>query len=429
MCQLSRHAIEREKTLQLHKNLTHVTFRVQAALRGVQSEFEAFQERYKQNTDDIKHSTDQFRKFVQDAREQAQQEREQVKKEVRTVQVELKAVHSLMGELSTYNARFDNAIDVSITRALAAIKEGQTDVLSSISTELETFYRGLKMEGSQLAAFLNEEIQQHHAKALLALQIEHGTMMQSYAIMGDAFDDAKLKVDDVNLKVDVLDNKTDESIAKINLLDYRLNGLGTRFKTVERAFAAFESLFNIGSICIVVIAMILGICALCIAAKLFPARYVLALSAVCGLIYLIDAYRPLQNVRSPKEFLAIEPPSSFLSYLQRSKGICAVIAVVCLLLAAFLPKINSFCEDSRDAMAALPAAVYCKLFRKRTMGKSTLVSSPRLPSHRVHVLQETKFDSPMRQTTRRLWNLALNEEEDQALQTRVNSFQRAQSVA
>jgi hypothetical protein len=48
MCQLSRHAIEREKTLQLHKNLTHVTFRVQAALRGVQHDFQAFQADFKQ---------------------------------------------------------------------------------------------------------------------------------------------------------------------------------------------------------------------------------------------------------------------------------------------------------------------------------------------------------------------------------------------
>lgn len=48
MCQLSRHAIERQKTLQLHKNLTLITYRVQTALHGVQSDFQAFHAEIKQ---------------------------------------------------------------------------------------------------------------------------------------------------------------------------------------------------------------------------------------------------------------------------------------------------------------------------------------------------------------------------------------------
>lgn len=75
MCQLSRHAIEREKTLQLHKNLTHVTFRVQASLRRIQLDFEAFQSEFKQSTGDIRESADRFKKFADEAWREAQHDR------------------------------------------------------------------------------------------------------------------------------------------------------------------------------------------------------------------------------------------------------------------------------------------------------------------------------------------------------------------
>ncbi|KAF2689827.1 hypothetical protein K458DRAFT_275408, partial [Lentithecium fluviatile CBS 122367] len=221
MCQLSRHAIEREKTLQLHKNLTHITFRVQVAMRS-------------------------FKQFAEDARREAQQDREQAKQQIQTFQVEIATMHDMVvSNISTYNARFDEAMDTSMSRAIAAVREGQTDVLTSIAAELESFYYGLRAEGSQLAAAMNAEIQQHHEKALLALQIEHGAMMESYSIMSDSLDDANGKVNDINEKVDVIDNQTDKSLSKMDVLHDRLDGLGTKFKTVERAFMLLDALLSL----------------------------------------------------------------------------------------------------------------------------------------------------------------------------------------
>jgi hypothetical protein len=84
---------------------------------------------------------------------------------MRTVQVELAAVHDMVvSQIGSYNSQFDEAMDSSVTKAVAAIREGQNDALSNLSVELERFYHNLRAQGSQLAVAMNEEIQLQHEK-------------------------------------------------------------------------------------------------------------------------------------------------------------------------------------------------------------------------------------------------------------------------
>ena len=429
MCQLSRHAIERERTLQLHKNLTHVTFRLHAALRGVQNDFEAFHAKFKQSTDDVKHNTDQFRQFAEEAHREAQRDRAQVKHEMQAVQVEMSTVHDMViSNISTYNSRFDEAMASSIARAITAITQGQTDAFSSISAELESFYKTLKADGSQLAVAMNEEIQQHHEKALLALQIQHGTMMQSYAVMSDSLDDATHKVENMNEKVDALENKTDKSLTKIDVLDGRLDGLRTKFKAVERAFKVLDAFIRLAIICAAATAILVGICMVCIAGKTFRGTsYIIAILASGGLLFVLDSYNIVENFRAPDSFLTIGSSFPITRYMQASPGKSwAVLAAICFFAAAVLPKMNSFCEGSRECMAALPNTIYERLhssyIQSITSSKADL--NPPLPIH------NTPFNDNTSTPRRSAIILRMpNMHEDDTLRTRVESFQRAQSVA
>jgi len=354
-----------------------------------------------------------------------------------TVQVELAAVHdAVVSSISTYNAQFDDAINATMAKVITAVTNGQSDALSSISAELESFYRVLKEDGSQLAAVMNEEIQQHHEKALLALQIEHGALMQSYAVMSDSLDDVSHKVDDVHEKIDVLDNKTDKSLAKIVILDDRLDGLGTKFKAVERAFVVLQVLFSLGTICLIGIAIVFGVCVVCMTGRAFQSSiwYFPALVAAGVLVYVFNTHSffkfefdfDFDKIRAPKDYLTIEPPSSFISYIQASPvRFWSILAASCFLLAALLPKINSFCEESRDRTAALPAAIYRRIQSFiRSNAKAT--PSPRLPSRYI---TSYRGDDTSTQPKSHISLRVSTAHEDQALNARLESFQRAQSVA
>jgi hypothetical protein len=432
MCQLSRHAIEREKTLQLHKNLTHITFRVQASLHNVQSNFEAFQTEFKHSTDHIKHSTDQFRRFAEDARREAQQDREQAKQDMQTVQVEIATVHDMViSNISTYNARFNEAVDASITKAITAVNEGHVGALASIGSELERFYQSLKAEGLQLAASMNAEIQNHHEKALLALQIEHGTMMQSYSIMSESLGAANHMVDGINVKFDVLHAKTDDSLAKIGILDDRLDRLGTKFKTVERAFVVLDTLFSVGATGLLIVAIVLGFCAVCMVSRAFQGStwYIVALSASCTLFYLLSSHHFFEKFKVSKNYTAIEPPFSIMGYLQASPtGFWTMLATISFLLAALLPKINSSCERLRDSIAALPGTLYSHVQPFQSHKIQSIVSTTsasNTQSRHIRTYQDNAATPPE-------FGVALLPQiscENSALRTSLGSFQRAQSVA
>ncbi|KAF1950917.1 hypothetical protein CC80DRAFT_576301, partial [Byssothecium circinans] len=171
MCQLSRHAIEREKTIQLHKNLTLVTFR--------------------RSSENVKQSTDQFRHFAEDARVEAQKERELTKQEMRSVQVEIGLVRdSFVADITAHNDKFNAHMDRALMKAVAAVKDGHGDTLAAIGAELQNFYQGLRHEGSELAVAMTAELQQYHEQALSALEIQHGAMIESYDVMSGNLDDA-----------------------------------------------------------------------------------------------------------------------------------------------------------------------------------------------------------------------------------------------
>jgi hypothetical protein len=369
MCQLSRHAIEREKTIQLHKNLTLVTFRLQSSLhnvdaqmRAVQAELKEYTEDFKRSNEDMKQSTDQFRKFSQDARKDAQQDREQTKQEMRSVQVEIGLVRdSIITDITSHNAKFNAQMDTTLTKAVAAVRDGHVDTLAAIGAELQSFYQGIRNEGSELAVSMNTELQQYHDKALEALHAQHGVMMESYHILSGGLDNANYKVDELKDKVDILDNQTDRSLAKIDLLDNRLDGIGTKFQSVERAFAFMDTMLGLGKTCGLVILILLALSSVFLAGRSLKtvAWTVLALSTLGSLVYVLNRRVSLEPDPTPATDFTTHPPEPLESHLKAE--FLLILAASCFLAAAFLPKINAACEDVAERVDSLAFKSACRL--------------------------------------------------------------------
>jgi hypothetical protein len=255
-------------------------------------------------------------------------------------------------------------------------------------------------------------------------------MMQSYALMSNSLNDAGQKAEDINEKLDILHNKTDRSLSRMNILNDRLDGLGTKFKTVERAFAIFETIFSFGTICMAVVAMVIGICAICFTARASRTWYIPALIAAGSLLYLLDTYSFFDNLHVPNDYLATAPPLTIIDRVQASPArFWAIVATMCFILAALLPKINYFCEELRDRMAAFPHALYNRL---RSSSTTTIKDSTSsftnlgLPSH--HVFQIYREDTPTPPKPQLTFS-APSSHENQPLRIRMESFQRVQSMA
>lgn len=369
MCQLSRHAIEREKTIQLHKNLTHVTFRLQSSVRNMEREVRAIQDELKDSFDDLRRSREEMKQFVQKAREKAQVEREQVKREMQSVQVEIGLTRDIiLANITAYNDEFNAHMNAAMTKAVEAVKAGSTNFVTSIAADLEKFHQRLRVERSELSATMGTELQQHHEKALLAIQIQHGAMIESFSIVQGELDSANYKVNNLNDKVDVLENKTTSSMAKVEVLHRRLDRLGVRFNSIERVFATLDAVFSFVKVWSVLVLIVLGLPFIVAVGKAIPVRKVAWMTLGClgliGIVHVND-YNPFENFQVPRSHLAIEPPLCLLEYIKNpSVDIVVVSAAACFFLIAFLSKINSY-DRHVESIAAIPRTLFSWFRRSR----------------------------------------------------------------
>lgn len=364
MCQFSRHAIEREKTLQLHKNLTEVTVRLQSSLRRVASEVWGFQTQLRESreehqllSEEMKQLAKQYNDFVQEVRKDAQQERELAKKGMQSVQLDIgNSSDTILSNLSTFHDNFNAEMDAAMVKATLAIREGYFDVLKAMAMELEHVSRSLRDEQSKLAREMGLEIQQHHEKALIAVQVQHGAMVESFNIMRIALDNSHQKFDNLNDKMDLLANKTDKSVAKVTVLSHRLDGLESKIRIFERVLALLQPLFSALGLCLIVAGFLALPILFTTGRTLLKLRlFASVLIILTGFLYLFDAHDRLDWLHVPWKYLFMGIPHTFLEYIKDPSAAFLVASMICCFIgAAFLPKINRFCDDFIDRATPLP---------------------------------------------------------------------------
>lgn len=323
-------------------------------MKAIQTELRESAEGFKKSSEGIKHSTDQFSHFVKEAHKEAAQERQSTKIEMRAVQKEVASVRdSIIAEITAHNTRFNSQMDTAMTKAAVALRDGHFDTLKAISNELQLFYQTLQNEGSELALSMNNQLQEYHEKALQAIQIQHGAVIDSYSVMSTSLDDANQKIDGLVGKVDGLDEKTVRSLNKLDNLDHRLDGIGTKFKSVEQAFAVLDIVFGFGK---VVIAMASVVTVLFV----LPGNYLYKITSLIIVSILLGAWNhgidwqaPNSNVSPTAGNSTLPAQSSWAQHINiniPSPYLWGAVAVSCFFLAASLRQINTAWEGMENCL-------------------------------------------------------------------------------
>ncbi|CAI6320531.1 unnamed protein product [Periconia digitata] len=394
MCQLSRHAIEREKTIQLHKNLTMVTFRLRSSLHNVESQMRAMQnelrestEGFKVSSEEIKQSTDHFSRFMQESQTEAAKQRQIAKNEMRSVQIEIGLVRdSIIAGITAHNEKFNSEMDAAMTRAVTAMQSGHVDTLTAISNELRQFYSTLQNEGSALAVSMNSQLQEHHEKAILAIQIQHGMMIESYNIMTAGLEDASLKINGLASKVDGLDKKTQRSLVKLDNLDHRLDGIGSKFKSVEQAFAVLDIVFGFGQLCVAVV-LILAI--LFILPSVKKHLSTISLFVLASVMFAIWRYG--SKFQAPFEIVlpdrgnstALTKDAWTKHIFTPSPYLWGGVAISCFFLAAILHHLNAIWDTVADCLHRVSFKLACWtgiLLQRRDKNSTLILPSTEIPT-------------------------------------------------
>ena len=301
MCQASRDAIERENHLEIFKNLTQVM--------GVVSS-------------DIKHITDEYASLLHDQKQFADELREaqsQFKKDVSAVQ------EKALATVDDLDKRFHTFMDTSISELINALAEGQSAEIVRIREEMQLFSQDMIAENSQLAKSFTTELQQHHDRAIISLQLNHQAQVESYEILSGYMGDITSTANKINVTADA-------SLTKINNIEHQLESLSSRAEHIARGFALFSSLPQLVTSLICGLIATAGAVFVLFLLYRFSRRLATYTAGACSTAYLLHfcgVYEFLARLSARTS----EPhrPSSFIDYIYNlnatQKGVSVVVAL------------------------------------------------------------------------------------------------------
>lgn len=211
MCQASRDSIERESHLEVFKNLTQVMGAMSSRIQHTTAEYASLLQEQKQFTDELREAQNQF------------------KKDVSTVQDRALAT---VGKLDD---QFHNFMETSISGLITAFADGRSAEIARIRGEMQLFSKDMIAENSQLAKSLATELQQHHDRALISLQVNHQAQVESHEALSGYMGDITSAATRIN-------ETADASLIKIDNIQRQLDNLSSKAEHVARGFAFFSSL-------------------------------------------------------------------------------------------------------------------------------------------------------------------------------------------
>jgi ABC-type multidrug transport system fused ATPase/permease subunit len=100
---------------------------------------------------------------------------------------------------------------------------------------MQVFSRDMIAENSQLAKSLTAELQQHHDRAIISLQMNHEAQVGSYEVLSGYMGDITNVADRIN-------NTTNSSLTKIDNIEHRLDSISSKAEHIAKGFAFFSSL-------------------------------------------------------------------------------------------------------------------------------------------------------------------------------------------
>ncbi|KAJ4350588.1 hypothetical protein N0V95_004639 [Ascochyta clinopodiicola] len=211
MCQASRDAIERENHLETFKNLTQVMGAVSSSLKHTTDEYATLLYDQKQFANEIRESQSQFRKDVLAVQDKA------------------------LATVTTLDDKFHTFIETSVSELITVLADGQSAEIVRIREQMQVFSQDMIVENSLLAKSLTTELQNHHDRAVISLQMNHQAQVESYGVLSKYMGDITNAANKIN-------DTTNSSLGKIDNIEQRLDSLSSKAENIARGFAFFSSL-------------------------------------------------------------------------------------------------------------------------------------------------------------------------------------------
>ncbi|KAF2130579.1 hypothetical protein P153DRAFT_289062 [Dothidotthia symphoricarpi CBS 119687] len=211
MCQASRDAIERENHLEIFKNLTQVMSAVSSTMKDTTEEYESLVRDQKEFANAIREAQEQAKQDIQDVHDKA------------------------IATVGSLDNKFHSFMDISITGLIQALTQGQSDAIIRIREEMQLFSQDMILESSGMAKSLTGELQKHHDRALISLQINHEAQLDSYNVLSDYMGEIHHAAMKIN-------HTTNSSLTKIDTIQQRLETLSSRAEHIANGFAFFSGI-------------------------------------------------------------------------------------------------------------------------------------------------------------------------------------------
>ncbi|KAH6633066.1 hypothetical protein C7974DRAFT_392059 [Boeremia exigua] len=211
MCQASRDAIERENHLEIFKNLTQVIGVVSSNIKETTDEYASLLQDQKRFADELRKTQSQFEEDVAVVQERA------------------------LSAVSNLDSKFQTFLEGSISQLITALADGQSAELVRIRHEMQAFSQDMIAENSELAKSLTTELQQHHDRAIISLQINHAAQVDSYEVLSGYMSSVQNTASSIN-------DTAESSLATIVTIAHQLDSLSSRAEHIARGFAFFGNL-------------------------------------------------------------------------------------------------------------------------------------------------------------------------------------------
>ena len=211
MCQASRDAIDRENHLEIFKNLTQVMGGVSSNIKVITDEYASLLQEQKQFADELRESQSQFKKDVSAVQEKA------------------------LATVGSLDDKFHTFMETSISELITALADGRSAEIVRIREEMQVFSQDIIAETSQLAKSLTAELQHHHDRAVISLQINHQAQVESYKTLSGYMGDITSTASKIN-------KTANSSLSMIDSIEHRLDSLSSKAEHIAKGFAFFSSL-------------------------------------------------------------------------------------------------------------------------------------------------------------------------------------------
>lgn len=307
MCQASRDAIERENHLEIFKNLTQVMGVVSANIQNTTEEYASLLQEQRQFADKLREAHSQFEKDVS-------------------------AVHNkALATVGSLDNKFHAFMDTSIAEFITALADGRSAEISRIRDEMQVFSQDMIAETSQLAKTLTIELQQHHDRSIISLQLNHQAQVESHEVLSGYMGDIMSAASRIN-------DTTDASLAKIDNIELRLDNLSSKAEHIAKGFAFFSSLPQLITSFVRVMVATAGAMFILIMLYHFSRRLATYTAGACSAAYLLHLCGVYEFVtRLPNSFSGAANPSSLSNRIQNLNATQKGFVVVVVLWLATYP--------------------------------------------------------------------------------------------